>query len=37
MIDLIPMLYGIPIEGIERDIKDGTYILKSKGNINSNI
>lgn len=37
MIDLIPMLYGIPIEGIERDIKDGTYILKSRGNINSNI
>ena len=37
MVDLIPMLYGIPIEGIERDIKDGTYILKSKGNINSNI
>ena len=31
------MLYGIPIEGIERDIEDGTYILKSKGNINSNI
>lgn len=37
MVDLIPMLYGIPIEGIERDIKDGTYILKSRGNINSNI
>ena len=37
MIDLIPMLYGIPIEGIERDIKDGKYILKSRGNINSNI
>lgn len=37
MIDLIPMLYGIPIEGIERDIKDGTYILKSRGNINSDI
>ena len=37
MIDLIPMLYGIPIEAIERDIKDGKYILKSKGNINSNI
>ena len=37
MIDLIPMLYGIPIEAIERDIKDGTYILKSRGNINSNI
>ena len=34
---LIPMLYGIPIEAIERDIKDGKYILKSKGNINSNI
>lgn len=34
---LIPMLYGIPIEDIERDIKDGTYILKSQGNINSNI
>ena len=37
MVDLIPMLYGIPIEGIERDIKDGTYILKSRGNINSDI
>ena len=37
MIDLIPMLYGIPIEGIERDIKDGTYILKSRGNINNDI
>ena len=37
MIDLITMLYGIPIEGIERDIKDGTYILKSHGNINSDI
>lgn len=37
MIDLIPMLYGIPIEGIERDIKDGTYILKSHGNINNDI
>lgn len=37
MVDLIPMLYGIPIEGIERDIKDGKYILKSRGNINSNI
>lgn len=34
---LIPMLYGIPIEAIKRDIKDGKYILKSKGNINSNI
>lgn len=34
---LIPMLYGIPIEAIERDIKDGKYILKSRGNINSNI
>ena len=34
---LIPMLYGIPIEDIERDIKDGTYILKSRGNINNNI
>lgn len=34
---LIPMLYGIPIENIKRDIKDGKYILKSKGNINSNI
>lgn len=34
---LIPMLYGIPIEAIKRDIKDGKYILKSNGNINSNI
>lgn len=37
MIDLIPMFYGIPVEAIERDIKDGKYILKSRGNINSNI
>lgn len=35
--DLIPTLCGIPIEEIKRDIKDGTYILKSHGNINSNV
>lgn len=37
MIDLIPMFYGIPVAEIERDIKDGKFILKSQGNINSNI
>ena len=37
MIDLIPIFYGIPVAEIERDIKDGKFILKSQGNINSNI
>lgn len=37
MIDLIPMFYGIPVAEIERDVKDGKFILKSQGNINSNV
>lgn len=37
MIDLIPMFYGIPVAEIERDIKDGKIILKSQGNINSDV
>lgn len=37
MIDLIPMFYGIPVAEIDRDVKDGKFILKSKGNINSNV
>lgn len=37
MIDLIPMFYGIPVAEIERDVKDGKFILKSKGNINSDV
>lgn len=37
MIDLIPMFYGIPVTEIERDIKDGKFILKSQGNINSDV
>lgn len=37
MIDLIPMFYGIPVAEIERDVKDGKFILKSRGDINSDI
>lgn len=37
MIDLIPMFYGIPVADIERDVKDGKFILKSQGNINSDV
>lgn len=37
MIDLIPMFYGIPVAEIERDVKDGKFILKSQGNINSDV
>ena len=37
MIDLIPMFYGIPVAGIERDVKDGKFILKSQGNINNSV
>ena len=37
MIDLISMFYGIPVAEIERDVKDGKFILKSKGDINSDI
>lgn len=32
-----PMLFGIPIDNIERDIKDGKYILESKGTVSGNI
>ena len=32
-----PMLFGIPIANIERDIKDGKYILESKGTVSGNI
>ena len=37
MIDLIPMFYGIPVAEVERDVKDGKFILKSQGNINSDV
>lgn len=37
MIDLIPMFYGIPVAEVARDVKDGKFILKSQGNINSNV
>lgn len=29
--------WGIPVEEIAKDVKDGKFILKSKGNINGNI
>lgn len=29
--------WGIPVEEITKDVKDGKFILKSKGNINGNI
>lgn len=32
-----PMLFGIPIDNIERDIKDGKYILESKGTVSGNV
>lgn len=32
-----PMLFGIPIANIERDIKDGKYILESKGTVSGNV
>lgn len=32
-----PMFFGIPVSDIKRDIKDGKYILESKGTVTGNI
>ena len=32
-----PMFFGIPVSDIKRDVKDGKYILESKGTVSGNI
>ncbi len=37
MIDYTTTFHGVPVSEINRDIKDGKWILKSQGNINGDI
>ena len=37
MYDRKLLFWGIPVEEITRDIKDGKFILKTQGNINGNV
>lgn len=37
MIDYTTTFHGVPVSEINRDIKDGKWILKSQGNINGNV
>ena len=37
MIDYTTTFHGVPVSEINKDIKDGKWILKNQGNINGNV